>query len=327
MSRRNENVSNDIWDDEPFADLSAPAKLTYFWSFTNSACGMSGVYKVRLQQIALHTALTRGAVEQALAELEAARMLFYRDGVVWVRARVRRLVTQTPQIAKSIARDIAALDPEHPLRVAFLRRYWDTKWPGEQLRAKLGSAPEATVNRGSGDPQISPDSVGQSLTLTRGSGDPPLPVPLLLPVSEATSEEPTAAVARDAEPRPEDVVWAHYLERFYAGARGTRPSFDPTRRSVVRNALRRRPLEIVLAAVDGLAASDFHNARREHAGRKRYTDISYALRARKGSGLSDEARIDEMAAAARPIGTTGAPANAGAANRFAQLRPRTGGEA
>ena len=45
MSRR-EDIDNGIWSDPDFMSLTAPAKLTYIWSWTNSHCGMAGLYKI-----------------------------------------------------------------------------------------------------------------------------------------------------------------------------------------------------------------------------------------------------------------------------------------
>jgi hypothetical protein len=132
VSRR-ETVDNAIWGDPQFERLSPHAKLLYLWSFTNPRCGMAGVYKLSRRQAALETGLTVDEVTAALQTLVDARFLVYEDDVVWVRTRVKRLATKTPQIARSIAKDIGVLAPGHPVRVAFLEEHALIDWLEEHL--------------------------------------------------------------------------------------------------------------------------------------------------------------------------------------------------
>lgn len=140
MSRR-EDIDNAIWDDEDFAQLTAPAKLVYLWSFTNARCGMAGLYKVGVRAIAADTNLSGDDVRDALTELAAGRFLFHEAGVLWVRARVKRLRSRGPGIAKAIAADVGTIDAAHPLRARFLAEYGDCSWPGGLLPELLADLP------------------------------------------------------------------------------------------------------------------------------------------------------------------------------------------
>jgi hypothetical protein len=87
------------------------------------------------------------------------------------------------------------------------------------------------------------------------------------------------------------VVWAHYQKVIPSG---TRYKLDEKRRTIIRNALKVRPLEQVFRAIDGLAVSPHHNGQNES--RKKFLGIHYAL---KGIGAeSNDERIDKMAAKA-----------------------------
>jgi hypothetical protein len=132
VSRR-EDIDNAIWSDPEFVALTADAKLLYIWSFTNSSCGMAGIYKAPMGLAAYQTGLTERRVEKAAAELANARFMFWTDGVIWVRARVKHLRTRTSQIATSVANDVAKIAEGHPLRLGFLEEYGEYGFVAEKL--------------------------------------------------------------------------------------------------------------------------------------------------------------------------------------------------
>jgi len=292
VSQRNENIANEIWQDEPFALLSAPAKLVYLWSFTNPLCGMAGLYKVRQQQIELDTGQTRGVVVAALDELAEHGMVAYLDGMLWVVARVKRLVSQTPQIAKSIAKDVGRAPATHPLRAAFLGWNWETRWPGGQLRETFQEA-RPTLTRGSREGHEIVEFIGECVNLTRGSADPPV---VVVVADAVASEVPTSAVARDAV----EEIWEHYLDAFYADRRGSVPDLRTHRHHIVA-ALRVRDAETCKLAITGLARSSWHGG--DNGDGRRWTEIRYALHGNRQNKETDAERIDRMAArAAEPNG-------------------------
>jgi hypothetical protein len=122
MSRR-EDFDNAFWDDPEVEALSAFATLLYIWSWTNRRCGMSGVYKVSRQSMSKESKVPLDHLDATLAELEAGDFLYYEQNVLWVRSRVKRLRTRSPQIATSIENDIKVLAEGHPIRQKFLERY------------------------------------------------------------------------------------------------------------------------------------------------------------------------------------------------------------
>lgn len=128
---RLEDVNSAIWEDERFDELSPEGKLLYLWSFTNSRCGMSGVYRVKLKSIG-EGCLPPKKRDEALKELEAADYLRYVDGFLWVRSRVKHLRSKGLKIARGVIRDIERVPEDHLLRAAFLTYYvekaWVSKW-------------------------------------------------------------------------------------------------------------------------------------------------------------------------------------------------------
>lgn len=132
MSRR-EDIDNAVWTDPDFADLSADAKLLYLWSFTNPACGMAGLYKASHGLACFQTGLTPKRAERSVGELTAARFLYWEDGVIWVRSRVKHLWNRHERIATSVFNDVQKIPVGHPLRRAFLMEYAGDEDFGERL--------------------------------------------------------------------------------------------------------------------------------------------------------------------------------------------------
>lgn len=144
MSYRREDIKNAIWDDEDFDGLTNEAALLYLWSFTNPRCGMAGVYRVKRRHIC-EGRFAGDTLNAVLAELQASRHLFYIDGYIWVRTRVKHLRTKGEPMLKSISKDVVSLPSEHPIRDAFCAEY-EHQW------ADLVAA----IRRGSGGVHIEP---------------------------------------------------------------------------------------------------------------------------------------------------------------------------
>lgn len=122
---RREDVPNTIWDE--LDDLSTDAILVYLWSFTNPRCGMAGIYRVAPRRIAEGRLGADGRLEAALRELEEHDLVYYRDRVLWCKPRVAGLSTKSVQIAKSIRKDLSAVEGNE-LVAAFAREYADHEY-------------------------------------------------------------------------------------------------------------------------------------------------------------------------------------------------------
>jgi hypothetical protein len=279
---RFEQVSNDIWQDAPFCELTPAGKLVYLWSFANASCGMSGVYKLRVELVALDTGLTGEEVASALEELQTHGMIQFVEGVMWCCARLKHLRGGGPTIARSVARDLAALAPEHPIRVAFLHRYAQFSWLRDELRPLANQGPTMGPAGGQQAPTDFPAVEGNPQAPSRPPGGGPMPLPL------PAQTDSSAGRAREAEQE----VWAHYLAVICARRPGASPTFDEKRRAIIRDALKVRDVERCKRAIDGLARSPHHNGINEQG--TTYLGIRYALRG-LGGRESHEERIDRMA--------------------------------
>jgi hypothetical protein len=107
--------------------------------------------------------------------------------------------------------------------------------------------------------------------------------------------EPSVEPSKES-PRPIDLVWAHY--------RTVVPGVDKKRLTprierLIREALEVRELPMLLKAISGLAASEYHR----DGG---WTAIKYAI-GKVNKGESAEDRIDTMAAKAPPNTVVGGP--------------------
>lgn len=165
---RNEDFDNAFWSQRVVEDLSAHATLFYIWSWTNTRCGMAGLYEVGRRAMT-ESKVSSEDLDGVLAELSAARLAFYVDDVLWVVARVKRLRTKTVQMAKSIAKDVVAIDAAHPLRARWLEHNREVSW----LRAALS---ERGVNLGQvlGEPHENTGVEPNVVNLTGTSPEVPL---------------------------------------------------------------------------------------------------------------------------------------------------------
>ena len=130
---RYEFVETAIWSDPVYEALGPHAKLVYLWSFTNPRCNLPGIYKVTLRQISTETGIRPRRVEEALEELEAARLLYFDGTFIFVRSRVKYLHTTSSRTMKGIARDLSNLDERHQYVQAFLFMYQEEEWFDEVL--------------------------------------------------------------------------------------------------------------------------------------------------------------------------------------------------
>lgn len=154
---RREDIDNAIWGDPEFEALPPDAKLLYLWSFTNSQCNMAGVYKVSVARMAGETGLSASRASRALEQLAAASFVVYEQPWLWVRSRVKHIRSSSPSMARSIVRDVEALDPAHPIRQQFIATYQSLVFLREALS---GAAKETRSTKPKTD------------TLPRGCGDP-----------------------------------------------------------------------------------------------------------------------------------------------------------
>lgn len=163
---RHEDFHNTFWGHPDVEELSADATLLFIWSWTNPRCGMAGIYEVGRRAMA-ECKVPIERLDSALEELAAAGKLFYQDGVLLIAKRVARLRTKSPQVAKSVVKDLLQIPDGHPLRGVWLHRYGRDSW----LKAALSEA-HVNLGRTSTEAHGNPHRHRDNLSLTHSSLEP-----------------------------------------------------------------------------------------------------------------------------------------------------------
>ena len=147
---RNEDVSTTFWEDEDVDHLSDDAAFIYLWSFTNERCNMAGIYQVKSRSI-IEGRMTPARRSAALEELAEQRFLYYVDGWLWVRSRVKRLRTRGTNMGLAVVKMLRKVPEDHPLRAAFLTEYLKNSWVSKALcEAKFEDPSEPLANPSQG---------------------------------------------------------------------------------------------------------------------------------------------------------------------------------
>lgn len=163
---RHEDIVNTIWDD--LDHLGNDAFMLYVWSWTNTKCGMAGIYPVTRRTL-LEGRLEKDRLDAALAELEADDKLYYENGVLWNKARVSRLSGYekgrlSEVIVRAIEKDLKQVDRSNPLFGRFIERY------GSHPRLEGLETLSETVPRPSQPGSISGGSDGLKTVQGQGQG-------------------------------------------------------------------------------------------------------------------------------------------------------------
>jgi hypothetical protein len=238
------------------------AKLLYIWSWTNEHNGMAGLYKIHEAMICVETGLSVERLRDALAQIAEHEFAFYIEGVMFVRTRAKRLRTRSPQIAKSIARDVSQIRSDHPLRIRFCETYEEMPW----LRPAFQGL---RLTRASSEAHESADKQGDGVSLTRASLEAPRSGSGLSSSSKEDLSDQRPNHAR-AEMRQVFDAW------IASTGRTTRTVFSAERQRIIRNALKVFPLVDLLDAVDGWRFSGHH--RGENDSSTVYNDIELLLK-------------------------------------------------
>jgi hypothetical protein len=115
------DIQTSIWED--LEALTDDALLLYVWAFSNTNINPAGLYKIARRNLAAGR-LTPNRLDTALQELADQRLLYYTDGVLWVRTHVKHYRTKSDQTAKSIVASLRRLTG-HPLAAALYTEYRD----------------------------------------------------------------------------------------------------------------------------------------------------------------------------------------------------------
>jgi hypothetical protein len=123
-------VQCSFWDDPDILGLSPNAKLVYMWTFTNRACGISGVYRIGLEVARQAVGLNPKDFQAAWAEVQNAGKVIYdpQTGVLWVVGKLKQEVGSargadaSPKTLAGAVNDLFDL-PDSPVVASFCHRY------------------------------------------------------------------------------------------------------------------------------------------------------------------------------------------------------------
>ncbi len=172
MSGRMESFDNTSWEDDYVDFPTAHSIHVYNWTWTNTACGMAGIYPIKLAVIAFQTKLTADEARQALAELDTIDRVRYDGRWLWSMPRMAGIKSRSPRMAGSIANDLVRVPADNPLLAELLEHYADDTWFTDEVlpayfERRSGEGP-AKVSRGS-----KPSDVKRSKqTVSRPSPNP-----------------------------------------------------------------------------------------------------------------------------------------------------------
>ncbi len=131
MGKRFVFVTEDLWTDKKFLDLSTDARLLFMWAWMPPQASVCGLYAVAPSTLgsalgASQTDASRGRigrVRDALGELESKGMVLYdwATNVIWVVNRVK-YAARPPAAVNYMQREIRRV-PDSPLVDDFISLY------------------------------------------------------------------------------------------------------------------------------------------------------------------------------------------------------------
>jgi len=120
---RYSDIDNSIWED--LQECSKNAKLLYIYAFSNSACRESGLYKISLPTILLHTKLKEVEFDKACIELNS-KIAYDKDKkIMFISGKLKRRLSGLKtniNLIKSIEYDFAICGDSFVTRL-FLNKY------------------------------------------------------------------------------------------------------------------------------------------------------------------------------------------------------------
>jgi hypothetical protein len=108
-----------FWKDEWLIELEPLERYLFAYLFTNELSSISGIYKIPLKVMVNETGLTIQFVNQTLAKFQAAKKIFYRDGVMWVVSMKKYHRNASPKTMSRVNNDINDI-PDCDVKIAYL---------------------------------------------------------------------------------------------------------------------------------------------------------------------------------------------------------------
>lgn len=111
-----------MWKDEWFSGLPIDAKLLFVYLFSNERASICGMYELPIRFMAFETGLDEARVSEILDDFQAAKKVYYRDGVVWVVNLRKYNETPSGKVFGRIVKDIESI-PDGWVKAQYCKSY------------------------------------------------------------------------------------------------------------------------------------------------------------------------------------------------------------
>lgn len=108
-----------FWKDEWLIDLEPLERYLFSYLFTNDLSSISGIYKLPLRVIVNETGLEKSVVELMLSKFQAAKKIFYQEGVMWVVNMHKYHKNASPRTMAKVNADVREI-PDCQVKTAYL---------------------------------------------------------------------------------------------------------------------------------------------------------------------------------------------------------------
>lgn len=108
-----------FWKDEWLIELEPLERYLFSYLFTNDLSSISGIFKLPLRVIVNETGLEKSVVELMLSKFQAAKKIFYQDGVMWVVNMRKYHKNASPRTMAKVNADVADI-PDCNVKKAYL---------------------------------------------------------------------------------------------------------------------------------------------------------------------------------------------------------------
>jgi len=142
-----------VWHNQRFRALSHAAKVLFFHSWSNDACGLTGVYRIEPEVLFRGACLSDEEAPAAWKELIPRFIRYDRvKGLIWVCGKFQKENNPSPMFAKGVRNEVAKL-PKSRLVLAFCKRY-GFETPSRQSRGTQESSNSNSSSNSSTAPVV-----------------------------------------------------------------------------------------------------------------------------------------------------------------------------
>jgi len=128
-------------------DLTPLERYLFIYLFTNDLSSISGIYKLPMRVIQNETGLDKEFIQEALDKFQAAKKIFYCDGVMWVVNMRKFHANASPRTMAKVNADVCGI-PDGKVKTAYL--YYEktgNRFTSESITKFLDYIPKIAKSR------------------------------------------------------------------------------------------------------------------------------------------------------------------------------------